>query len=110
MSDTDIAVAVVMAAWTWRYDDPTDRTRDALTPIATADVVDQLAPTPTESARRAADAEVSWAIIRNVDTDNSSVTVTFDHHLVTTASPETVTRRLAMVMVDDGRAVDVATV
>ena len=113
-----IAAALVVSLWSWRFDDEPDRHRDLLTALGDPGLVDELAPNGDVLAARAAGAEVSWVIIRQVDkaagSDSATeiATVTFDQHLVGAAAAETVTRRVATVTVVDGTvtALDVAAV
>ena len=105
-----IASHVVVTAWTWRFDADVDRVETGLEGHATADVIAMLTPDQSERARRADASEVAWVIVRNVDVDGAVVTVTFDHHLVTSTTPETVTARQVAVTVVDDQVVDVAEV
>lgn len=101
------ATTVVVSTWTWRFDDTPDRLREQLAGIASNDLIAQLSPTPEQAAERAAAGEVSWVIVRAVTVDGSIATVRFDHHLVTSAAPETVTSRTVTVTIVDGQATEV---
>ena len=101
------ATTAVVSGWTWRFDDTPDRLREQLASIASNDLIAQLSPTPEQAAERTAAGEVSWAIVRAVTVDSTIATVRFDHHLVTSTTPETVTSRTVTVTIVDGRATEV---
>jgi len=98
---------LVVAAWSWRFDDDATRQADTIGPLAADTVIDALVPTDSELARRRAEAEVAWVIIRGINAAGDQVTVVFDHHVVTSTTPETVTSRSVVVVVEDHQAIDV---
>lgn len=102
-----IAAEVVVSAWTWRFDDSEGRVGSQLVGLANDAVTEALAPTPQEQVARAGRGEVSWVIVRDVTVAASVATVMFDQHLVTSTTAETITARVAVVTVVDGRAIEV---
>jgi hypothetical protein len=103
-----VAAELVVAGWTWRFDDAATRQVDAITPLATGDAIEMLAPSIDELARRAEVGEVSWVIVRDSSVDGARATVTFDQHVVTSSTAETVTSRTVVVDVVVGVAVAVS--
>ena len=97
---------LIVAGWSWRFDDPATRQRDAVSRHATSDVVALLAPSEIELQRRAAASEVSWVIIRSLAVAGNEVTVVFDHHIVGSGSPESVTSRSVVIVVENHTAID----
>jgi hypothetical protein len=100
-----VASDVVVTAWTWRFDDPPDRHRNALAPIASLDVVDLVAPTPDQQIAREMAGEVAWVIVRDVSVAGDVATVRFDHHVVSSTTAEQVTAQVVSVTINGGRAV-----
>ncbi|MEL6894390.1 MAG: hypothetical protein AAFP84_22560 [Actinomycetota bacterium] len=105
--DEVTATSLIVAMWSWRFDDPADNTHVELRRLADADLIERRATTPAEIARRIEYGEVAWVIVRNVDTTGSTVTVRFDQHVVTSRNAETITTRIATVTIEDGIAVAV---
>jgi hypothetical protein len=107
-----VAAGLVVAGWTWRFDDAANRQVDAITALATGDAIEMLIPSTDELARRADAGEVSWVIVRDIRVDGSGATVTFDQHVVTSSlagsTAETVTSRTVVVDVVVGVAVAVS--
>lgn len=99
------AADLVVAGWTWRFDDDDTRHLEALALVADTAVVDALAPEPAEGQRRIDAGEVSWVIVRGINVDGPQATVRFDQHVVTSTSSETVTARKVLVTVDAGAVV-----
>lgn len=98
---------LVVAAWSWRFDDVATRHVDAIGLHASDAVLDALVPTDAELERRRDYTEVAWVIIRDIAVDDGEATVVFDHHVVTSSTPESVTSRTVVVDVEDHRAIDV---
>lgn len=105
--DEVIATSLIVAAWTWRFDDPTNHARVELVPLADPGLIEQLAPTSSEIVHRVEHREIAWVIVRTVDTAGSTVIVQFDHHVVTSSNAETIATRRATVTVESGIAVAV---
>lgn len=107
-----VAAGLVVAGWTWRFDDAATRQVDAITPLATGAVIEMLAPSIDELHRRADVGEVSWVIVLNISVDGARATVTFDQHVVTSSAAgstaETVMSRTVVVDVVVGVAVAVS--
>lgn len=107
--DTEqIAATVVVTGWTWRYDDSDTRQAEALEPVASPALVALLVPSTEELQRRVENNEVSWVIIRDIAVSDNKATVSFDQHLVTSSTAETVVARTVAVTTAVGLAVEVA--
>lgn len=105
-SGEHLAAELIIAGWSWRFDDTADRQIDAISGHATNDVTAMLAPSEIELNRRTAASEVSWVIIRELTVAGDEVTVVFDHHIVGDGTPESVTQRSVTVIVDDHAVTD----
>ena len=105
-----IAADLIVAGWTWRFDDSDTRQPDALASLADSGTIDALVPAPAERQRRFDACEVSWVIVRGISVDGTRATVRFDQHVISSSSAELVTARSVIVTIAEGLAVDIEVV
>jgi hypothetical protein len=94
-SELDVVTSVVVAVWSWRFDDPPDRLAVSLTGSATVDVAAAWTASSTERDRRRSAGEVAWvrAIPRPDTVDGDGVVVVdVEQHVTTAMTPERVDR------------------
>ena len=108
----DVAAAVAVALWSWRFDDQPAQLLQALTGIASPGVIAAITPSVDELERRRAVGEVAWAIVMSSapapgrrDDTGLVIDVTAAQHVTTSTSPETIASRSATMRLQhvDGR-------
>ena len=108
---SEVASAVAVAIWSWRFDDPPDRLAQALTGLASPDVIAAATPSTTELDRRRSVGEVAWALAAPsppspamVEPTELVIAVAAAQHVTTSMSAEVVVPRTATLRLHHGDA------
>ena len=93
----EVAAAVAVALWSWRFDDPADRLSQTVGSSVSADVLAGLEVSADELERRRTVGEVSWAfatlgeaVTDPTDADSRTVSVTVAQHITSSTTAEAV--------------------
>jgi hypothetical protein len=94
-SELDVVTSVVVAVWSWRFDDPPDRLSVSLTGLATVDVAAAWTASSAERVRRQEAGEVAWVLATprpGAVGGAGVVVVDVEQHITSSTTPERVDR------------------
>ena len=108
---SEVASAVAVAIWSWRFDDPPDRLARTLNGLASPDVIAAATPPTLELDRRRSVGEVAWALATPGlpspalgDSTELVIAVAASQHVTTSMSAEVVVERAATLRLQHGPA------